>query len=171
MIAEIVRRLPPEISPYAEKIGESKTSPRRWTDFLVFYPPSKRGSPCLKVSTAAELLAIERPWNRADRQLRKESVLCECHAALEQGFQRDSRRKPVLIVSLGAQWGDEGKGKLVDILAADADICARCAGGNNAGHTIVVKDPASGEKRTFAFNLLPSGMSLLLAYDISAVQS
>jgi adenylosuccinate synthase len=59
--------------------------------------------------------------------------------------------------SLGAQWGDEGKGKLVDILAADADICARCAGGNNAGHTIVVKDPQSGEKRTFAFNLLPSG--------------
>lgn len=58
--------------------------------------------------------------------------------------------------SLGAQWGDEGKGKLVDILAAEADICARCAGGNNAGHTIVVKD-AKGEKKTYAFNLLPSG--------------
>ncbi|KAK8865849.1 adenylosuccinate synthetase [Kwoniella newhampshirensis] len=60
-------------------------------------------------------------------------------------------------VVLGAQWGDEGKGKLVDILAAEADICARCAGGNNAGHTIVVKSP-QGEKTTYAFNLLPSGL-------------
>ncbi|ORY35688.1 putative Adenylosuccinate synthetase [Naematelia encephala] len=60
-------------------------------------------------------------------------------------------------VVLGAQWGDEGKGKLVDILAAEADICARCAGGNNAGHTIVVKGD-KGEKKTYAFNLLPSGL-------------
>ena len=64
-------------------------------------------------------------------------------------------------VVLGAQWGDEGKGKLVDILAAEADVCARCAGGNNAGHTIVVPVPIGdgGEKveRTFAFHLLPSG--------------
>lgn len=59
-------------------------------------------------------------------------------------------------VVLGAQWGDEGKGKLVDILAADADICARSAGGNNAGHTIVVNMPETG-KTTFAFHLLPSG--------------
>jgi adenylosuccinate synthase len=58
--------------------------------------------------------------------------------------------------SLGAQWGDEGKGKLVDILAADADVCARCAGGNNAGHTIVVTND-KGEKTKYAFNLLPSG--------------
>ena len=60
---------------------------------------------------------------------------------------------------LGAQWGDEGKGKLVDILAAEADICARCAGGNNAGHTIVVPGE-KGEKKTYAFNLLPSGTSV-----------
>lgn len=60
-------------------------------------------------------------------------------------------------VVLGAQWGDEGKGKLVDILSADFDVCARCAGGNNAGHTIVV--PIGPEKimTTFAFHLLPSG--------------
>jgi adenylosuccinate synthase len=55
-------------------------------------------------------------------------------------------------VVLGSQWGDEGKGKLVDILSATADICARCAGGNNAGHTIVV------DGRKFAFHLLPSGL-------------
>ncbi|OWZ73479.1 adenylosuccinate synthetase [Cryptococcus neoformans] len=60
-------------------------------------------------------------------------------------------------VVLGAQWGDEGKGKLVDILAAEADICARCAGGNNAGHTIVVRND-KGEKTSYAFNLLPSGL-------------
>ena len=62
-----------------------------------------------------------------------------------------------IISRLGAQWGDEGKGKLVDILAAEAEICARCAGGNNAGHTIVVKND-KGEKTTYAFNLLPSGL-------------
>ncbi|KAL3899281.1 MAG: hypothetical protein SGCHY_002160 [Lobulomycetales sp.] len=68
-------------------------------------------------------------------------------------------------VVLGSQWGDEGdyitscsnclrlgKGKLVDILAQKADLCCRCQGGNNAGHTIVV----NGVK--FDFHLLPSGL-------------
>lgn len=61
-------------------------------------------------------------------------------------------------VVLGSQWGDEGKGKLVDILSAEVDICARCTGGSNAGHTIVV--PVGPEKvlKTFAFHLLPSGL-------------
>ncbi|KAF7782854.1 hypothetical protein Agabi119p4_2230 [Agaricus bisporus var. burnettii] len=61
-------------------------------------------------------------------------------------------------VVLGSQWGDEGKGKLVDILSAEIDVCARCAGGNNAGHTIIV--PIGPEKvpTTFAFHLLPSGL-------------
>lgn len=53
---------------------------------------------------------------------------------------------------LGAQWGDEGKGKLVDILAGSYDIIARFNGGANAGHTLVV----DGQK--FAFHLLPCGM-------------
>lgn len=65
---------------------------------------------------------------------------------------------PIVTVVLGSQWGDEGKGKLVDILAADIDVCARCAGGNNAGHTIVVPGP-DGVKITYAFHLLPSGAS------------
>jgi adenylosuccinate synthase len=47
-------------------------------------------------------------------------------------------------VVLGSQWGDEGKGKLVDILSVKMDVCARCAGRNNAGHTIVV--PVGPEK-------------------------
>jgi adenylosuccinate synthase len=55
-------------------------------------------------------------------------------------------------VVLGAQWGDEGKGKLVDVLSQDYDVCARVAGGSNAGHTIVVQ----GKK--YKFHLLPSGI-------------
>jgi adenylosuccinate synthase len=55
-------------------------------------------------------------------------------------------------IVLGCQWGDEGKGKIVDLLAAEADIIARFQGGANAGHTIVVED------RTFKFHLLPSGL-------------
>lgn len=55
-------------------------------------------------------------------------------------------------VVLGAQWGDEGKGKLVDILAQGAQLCARFNGGANAGHTLLV----DGKK--YAFHLLPCGM-------------
>ena len=38
---------------------------------------------------------------------------------------------------LGAQWGDEGKGKIIDFLASKADVVARFSGGNNAGHTVI----------------------------------
>jgi len=55
-------------------------------------------------------------------------------------------------VVLGAQWGDEGKGKLVDLLAENADVVARCQGGNNAGHTVIVGETA------YDFHLLPSGI-------------
>ena len=54
-------------------------------------------------------------------------------------------------VVVGTQWGDEGKGKLTDILAAEADMVVRFHGGHNAGHTIV-----AGEQ-TFAVRLVPSG--------------
>ena len=55
-------------------------------------------------------------------------------------------------IVLGAQWGDEGKGKIVDILAQDYDVVARAAGGANAGHTIKV----NGVK--YVFHLIPSGI-------------
>jgi adenylosuccinate synthase len=45
---------------------------------------------------------------------------------------------PSVDVIIGGQWGDEGKGKLVDILSGQYDVCARVAGGSNAGHTIVI---------------------------------
>ncbi|MEA2340260.1 MAG: adenylosuccinate synthase [Solirubrobacteraceae bacterium] len=56
------------------------------------------------------------------------------------------------IVIVGAQWGDEGKGKVVDLLAERADMVIRFQGGNNAGHTIV----RNGE--TWKFHLIPSGI-------------
>ncbi|XP_033030414.1 adenylosuccinate synthetase isozyme 2-like [Lacerta agilis] len=55
-------------------------------------------------------------------------------------------------VVLGAQWGDEGKGKVVDLLSLDADLVCRCQGGNNAGHTVVV------DSVEYDFHLLPSGV-------------
>jgi adenylosuccinate synthase len=56
------------------------------------------------------------------------------------------------VVIVGAQWGDEGKGKIVDLLTQYADFVVRFQGGNNAGHTIVLK----GEK--FVVHLIPSGI-------------
>ena len=55
-------------------------------------------------------------------------------------------------VVLGAQWGDEGKGKIIDLIARDYDVIARFSGGNNAGHTVI------NEFGTFFFHLMPSGM-------------
>ena len=55
-------------------------------------------------------------------------------------------------VVVGAQWGDEGKGKIIDILAQGADIIVRYQGGNNAGHTVVVGD------KEFILHLIPSGI-------------
>ena len=56
------------------------------------------------------------------------------------------------VVIVGAQWGDEGKGKITDYLAQGADVVVRYQGGNNAGHTIVVGDT------TYKFHLIPSGI-------------
>jgi adenylosuccinate synthase len=56
------------------------------------------------------------------------------------------------VVVIGAQWGDEGKGKIVDILARDADIVVRYQGGSNAGHTVI------NERGTYIFHLIPSGI-------------
>ncbi|MCD6083425.1 adenylosuccinate synthetase, partial [Candidatus Aerophobetes bacterium] len=55
-------------------------------------------------------------------------------------------------VIIGAQWGDEGKGKIIDFLAKKSDAVVRFQGGSNAGHTVVVNN----EK--FIFHLIPSGI-------------
>jgi adenylosuccinate synthase len=56
------------------------------------------------------------------------------------------------VVVVGSQWGDEGKGKIVDLLTRFADFIVRFQGGNNAGHTLVV------EGRKFIFHIIPSGI-------------
>ncbi len=56
------------------------------------------------------------------------------------------------IVVAGAQWGDEGKGKVVDLLTESADVVARFQGGHNAGHTVMIKD------KKFVLHLIPSGV-------------
>ena len=53
---------------------------------------------------------------------------------------------------VGTQWGDEGKGKIVDLLASSADAVVRFQGGHNAGHTLVINS------KTFKLSLLPSGI-------------
>ena len=56
------------------------------------------------------------------------------------------------IVVVGAQWGDEGKGKVVDYMAASFDYIARCAGGHNAGHTVIY------DGQRFVLQLIPCGV-------------
>ena len=55
-------------------------------------------------------------------------------------------------ILVGAQWGDEGKGKIIDVLTGDADIVVRSQGGNNAGHTVV------HDGKTYILHLIPSGI-------------
>ncbi|MFA5839808.1 MAG: adenylosuccinate synthase [Candidatus Margulisiibacteriota bacterium] len=55
-------------------------------------------------------------------------------------------------VIVGTQWGDEGKGKITDLLSRDMDMVVRYQGGNNAGHTVVIKN------ETFKLHLIPSGI-------------
>ncbi|MBI3586904.1 MAG: adenylosuccinate synthase [Ignavibacteriales bacterium] len=66
---------------------------------------------------------------------------------------------PVQII-VGAQWGDEGKGKIVDHLSEDVDIVARYQGGANAGHTVVVptKTPSGITTKEYVLHLIPSGI-------------
>src|SRR5262252_5850988 len=55
-------------------------------------------------------------------------------------------------ILVGAQWGDEGKGKIIDVLTEQADVVVRTQGGNNAGHTVHIK----GQK--YILHLIPSGI-------------
>src|ERR1051325_3388266 len=68
------------------------------------------------------------------------------------GEGRCAHKKMNNVIVLGAQWGDEGKGKVVDLLAERFDIVARYQGGHNAGHTVFI-----GEKK-FILKLIPSGI-------------
>lgn len=58
----------------------------------------------------------------------------------------------MLTAIVGINWGDEGKGRMVDLLSSEYDIVSRYQGGNNAGHTVI------NERGKFILNLLPSGI-------------
>src|SRR5712692_4261000 len=73
---------------------------------------------------------------------RKQSIRMRC--------RREWLMKSIVVV--GAQWGDEGKGKVVDYLAASFDYIARCAGGHNAGHTVIF------DGSRFVLQLIPCGI-------------
>src|SRR5512147_1673823 len=76
-----------------------------------------------------------------------------CSTARDGSILMFSRRAHMAnVVVVGAQWGDEGKGKVVDIYTENADDVVRYQGGNNAGHTLVV----NGEK--IVLHLIPSGI-------------
>ena len=64
----------------------------------------------------------------------------------------DMRNSPMVRAIVGANWGDEGKGKITDMLARESDIVIRFQGGSNAGHTII------NDYGKFALHLLPSGV-------------
>merc|ERR1712065_77202 len=68
------------------------------------------------------------------------------------GFANAERTDMANVVVVGAQWGDEGKGKIVDWLSERADVIARFQGGHNAGHTLVI----DGE--VYKLHALPSGV-------------
>ena len=70
----------------------------------------------------------------------------------------------MLTAIVGINWGDEGKGRMVDLLSSDYDVICRYQGGNNAGHTVV------NEKGKFILNLFPSGpekIRPLLSRDVA----
>ncbi|KAJ6815927.1 adenylosuccinate synthetase 2, chloroplastic-like [Iris pallida] len=92
-----------------------------------------------------------RPPSRSFRK-RLECSAVAAPAAVGEKAERIGSLSQVSGV-LGSQWGDEGKGKLVDILAEHFDIVARCQGGANAGHTIY-----NSEGKKFALHLVPSGI-------------
>ena len=75
-------------------------------------------------------------------------------ARCPRGGRRISKESFALanVTVIGGQWGDEGKGKIVDWLASRAELVVRFQGGHNAGHTLVV-----GEQ-TYKLSLLPSGI-------------
>ena len=94
-------------------------------------------------------------WNQIESDdTNKSTTLClvdfEYFILRMANFARGTDAR--LAVVLGGQWGDEGKGKLSDVLAGGYDVTARFNGGNNAGHTVVVGD------KKYAFHLLPCGL-------------
>src|SRR5690348_2718616 len=73
------------------------------------------------------------------------------------------------IVLVGAQWGDEGKGKATDLLGSSVDYVVKFNGGNNAGHTVVIEK--DGKREKYALHLLPPASCRRTARRSSATAS
>lgn len=99
--------------------------------------------------------AAARPAARRGAISRRSSAArCEAVAAAAPAVaEAEPKFEPQVCVVLGTQWGDEGKGKLVDILAQEYEIVARAQGGANAGHTIY-----DDEGNKYKLHLIPSGI-------------
>ena len=69
------------------------------------------------------------------------------------------------IIVIGSQWGDEGKGKIVDFLAQNADIVVRFQGGHNAGHTVVI-DSSEYQLRVLPSGILRSGIVSMIGNGV-----
>ena len=111
--------------------------------------PGARGGRCRLAPDPAAFVTMSRPAIRSGR----ERVQVSATAGSPPRARDRSRIRDVMnIVVLGAQWGDEGKGKIVDLLTPQFDIVARYQGGHNAGHTVYV----GGKK--FVLRLIPSGI-------------
>ncbi|GAB4817464.1 hypothetical protein N2152v2_004510 [Parachlorella kessleri] len=105
---------------------------------------------CTHQHACLRALAAPKPLQRQSKRLRVQNV--KCQAAVAEA-PREEQFDPQVCVVLGTQWGDEGKGKLVDILAQEYEIVARAQGGANAGHTIY-----DNEGNKYKLHLIPSGI-------------
>jgi len=86
------------------------------------------------------------------QQLQQLQQLVSLNLNIAQTNQNKTKQPVLVDVVLGAQLGDEGKGRLIDILSPDYDIVARCNSGGNAGHKVIV------DEFEYAFHLVPSGI-------------
>jgi adenylosuccinate synthase len=84
------------------------------------------------------------------RRDRLENLLIFC--AVTIGSEAITWTSMANVILVGAQWGDEGKGKIIDVLTESADVVVRYAGGNNAGHTVYIG------RQKFVLHLVPSGI-------------
>lgn len=116
-----------------------------------------RPAQALRPSSAAltsQWMQAAAPKRASSRRSRAVTLRCQAVApAVAQAPRPEEKFEPQVCVVLGTQWGDEGKGKLVDILAQEYEIVARAQGGANAGHTIY-----DSEGNKYKLHLIPSGI-------------
>ena len=124
---------------YEERALDRRSPPTSSSTSCASRSPSERSRAWWRCAATASCPRLRRTTGAAERP------------AAERTSAYTHPRMPGIVI-VGAQWGDEGKGKVIDLLAARADMVVRFQGGNNAGHTIV----RDGE--TWKFHLIPSGI-------------